>query len=157
MTFQSAFLVKATVCLSTPHDDVIKWKHFPRYWPLVRGIHRSTVNSSHKGQWRGALMFSFICVWINSWVNNRGAADLRRFCAHYDVIIMYRHTHKIRIDGEGLTVAFKLYLGMITRVGGVAVVPKLTLAMTMLSTTNQLFSPYLFHWQHFLWPKGVLW
>ena len=24
------------------HDDVIKWKHFPRYWPFVRGIHRST-------------------------------------------------------------------------------------------------------------------
>ena len=24
-----------------PHDDVIKWKHFPRYWPFVRGIHRS--------------------------------------------------------------------------------------------------------------------
>ena len=23
------------------HDDVIKWKHFPRYWPFVRGIHRS--------------------------------------------------------------------------------------------------------------------
>ena len=23
------------------HDDVIKWKHFPRYWPLVRGIHGS--------------------------------------------------------------------------------------------------------------------
>ena len=22
------------------HDDVIKWKHFPRYWPFVRGIHR---------------------------------------------------------------------------------------------------------------------
>ena len=38
------------------HDDVIKWKHFPRYWPFVRGIHRSPVNSSHKGQWRGALM-----------------------------------------------------------------------------------------------------
>ena len=25
------------------HDDVIKWKHFPRYWPFVRGIHRSPV------------------------------------------------------------------------------------------------------------------
>ena len=25
----------------TLHDDVIKWKHFPRYWPFVRGIHRS--------------------------------------------------------------------------------------------------------------------
>ena len=23
------------------HDDVIKWKHFPRYWLFVRGIHRS--------------------------------------------------------------------------------------------------------------------
>ena len=26
---------------SSNHDDVIKWKHFPRYWPFVRGIHRS--------------------------------------------------------------------------------------------------------------------
>ena len=32
------------------HDDVIKLKHFPRYWPFVRGIHRSPVNSPHKGQ-----------------------------------------------------------------------------------------------------------
>ena len=45
------------------HDDVIKWKHFPRYWPFVRRIHRSTVNSLHKGQWRGAMMFSLICDW----------------------------------------------------------------------------------------------
>ena len=44
------------------HDDVIKWKHFPRDWPFVRGIHRWPVNSPHKGQWRGALMFSFICL-----------------------------------------------------------------------------------------------
>ena len=70
------------------HDDVIKWKHFPRYWPFVRGIHRSPVNSPHKGQWRGALMFSFICVWINAWANNRKAGDLRRYRAHYDVTVM---------------------------------------------------------------------
>ena len=38
------------------HDDVIKWKHFPRYWPFVWGIHRSPVNSPYKGLWRGALM-----------------------------------------------------------------------------------------------------
>ena len=44
------------------HDDVIKWKHFPSYCPFVRGIHRSPVNSPHKGQWRGALMFSLICA-----------------------------------------------------------------------------------------------
>ena len=42
----------------------------------------------HKGQWRGALMFSLICVWINDWVNNREAGDLRRYRAHYDVILM---------------------------------------------------------------------
>ena len=44
------------------HDDVIKWKHIPRYWPFVWGIHRSPVNSPHKGQYRGALMFSLICA-----------------------------------------------------------------------------------------------
>ena len=31
------------------YDDVTKWKHFPRYWPLMRGIHRSPVNPPHKG------------------------------------------------------------------------------------------------------------
>ena len=71
------------------HDDVIKWKHFPRYWPFVREIQRSPVNSPHKGQWRGALMFSLICVWINGWVNNRDAGDLRRYRAHYVVIVMH--------------------------------------------------------------------
>ena len=44
------------------HDDVIKRKLFPRYWPFVRGINRWPVNSPHKGQWRRALMFSFICA-----------------------------------------------------------------------------------------------
>ena len=71
------------------HDDVIKWKHFPRYWPFVRGIHRSPVNSPHKGQWRGALMFSLMCTWINARVNTRKAGDLRRHRAHYDVIVMH--------------------------------------------------------------------
>ena len=70
------------------HNDVTKWKHFVRYWSFVRGIHRSPVNSPHKGQWRGALMFSLICAWINSWVNNRESCDLRCHCAHYDVIVM---------------------------------------------------------------------
>ena len=73
------------------HDDVIKWKHFPRNWPFVRGIHRSPMNSPHKGQRRGSLMFSLICVGINGWANNCEGGDLRRHRAHYDVIVMYRH------------------------------------------------------------------
>ena len=66
-------------------DDVIKWIYFPRYWPFVKGIHRW---DSHKSQWRRALMFSLICAWINGWVNNREAGDLRHHRAHYDVTVM---------------------------------------------------------------------
>ena len=70
------------------NHDVIKRKHFPRCWPFVRGIHRSPVNSLHKGQWRGALIFTLICAWINGWVNNRKTGDLRRHRTHYDVTVM---------------------------------------------------------------------
>ena len=70
------------------HDDVIKWKHFPRYWPFVRVIHRSPLNSRHKSQSRRALMFSLARSWKNGSVNNREASDLRRHRAHYDVIVM---------------------------------------------------------------------
>ena len=67
------------------HDDVIKWKHFRVTGPLCGN---SPVNSPHKGQWRGALMFYLIRTWINAWVNNREAGDLIRHRAHYDVILM---------------------------------------------------------------------
>ena len=81
-------------CIATAHhlpyhyDDVIKWQHFPRYGPFVREIRRPPVNSQHKGQWRGALMFSLICFWMNGWVNNREAVDLRRYRDHHDIIVM---------------------------------------------------------------------
>ena len=32
--------------------------------PFFRGIHQSPVNSPHKSQWRGTLMFLLICAWI---------------------------------------------------------------------------------------------
>ena len=78
----------ADTIMTSQHDDAIKWKHFPRNWPFVRGIHRSPVNSPHKGQWRGALMFSLICARINGWVNNGEAGDLRRYRAHYGVTVV---------------------------------------------------------------------
>ena len=70
------------------HDDVIKWKQFPRYWPFMRGIHWSPVNSPHKSQWSGAWKFSLICSWMNGWVNNRKAGDLKRHRTHYDVTVI---------------------------------------------------------------------
>ena len=87
-------LISRVATLAT--DDVIKWKHFPRNWPFVRGIHRSPVNSPHKGQWRGALMFTLICARINGWVNTREAGDLKRYRPHYDVIVMLFKTYYCR-------------------------------------------------------------
>ena len=57
-----------------------QWKHFPRYWSFVRGIHWSPVNSPHIGRWRGAWLFSLICAWTYGW----DAGDLKRHRTHYD-------------------------------------------------------------------------
>ena len=64
-----------------------RWRHQMETFSALLAI-CGPVNSPHKGQWRGALMFSLICVWINGWVNNREAGDLRCYRAHYAVIIM---------------------------------------------------------------------
>ena len=84
------------------------------------------VNSPrHKGQWRGALMFSLICAWINDWVNNREAGDLRRRRGHYDVKVMNINISvtlislqnprcssvKTKISGEIIPNLFQTYIG----------------------------------------------
>ena len=81
-------IITDIVWLSAVHHDVNKWKHIPRYWPFVREIHWSPVNCPHKGQWRGALMFSLICAWLNGWVNNRETGVLRRHRARYDAFVV---------------------------------------------------------------------
>ena len=55
-TAQPAWTLREILCV---HDDVIKRKHFLRYWPFVRGIHRSPVNSPHKGQVTRSFYFFF--------------------------------------------------------------------------------------------------
>ena len=80
------YIIIQTFCVN--HDGVIKWKLFPRYWPLMRGIQRLPVNYLQKGQWRGALMFHLICTSINGCANNRATGDLRRHHTHYDVTAM---------------------------------------------------------------------
>ena len=69
------------------------WRHqmetFSALLAICAGNSPVTVTSPHKGQWRGALMLSLICAWINDWVNNRQAGDFRRHHAHYDVTVMY--------------------------------------------------------------------
>ena len=70
----------------TLHDGVIKWKHFPRNWPFVWGIHRSPVDSLYNGQRRRALIFSLRLH--KRLANNRDAVDLRLYRAHYDSTAM---------------------------------------------------------------------
>ena len=55
---------------------------------LCAGNSLVPVNSLHKGQWRGALVFSLICSRINDWVNNHEAGDWRCHRGHYDVNVM---------------------------------------------------------------------
>ena len=88
------------------HDDVIKWKHFPRHWPFVRGIHRWPVNSPQKGRWREALMFSLIYAWTKHLSKQSGcrwfetpSRSLWRQCSDPPVINPRGH-HKITGDHE---------------------------------------------------------
>ena len=73
------------------------WRHqmeaFSALLALCAGNSPAPVNSPHKGQWRGALMFSLTCAPINDWVNNREAGDLRRRRGHCDAIVMLRCCH----------------------------------------------------------------
>ena len=68
------------------------WRHqmetFSALLALCADYSPVPVNSPHKGQWLGALMFTLICAPINDWVNNREAGDLRRHLDHYGVSVM---------------------------------------------------------------------
>ena len=121
--------------LTWPQADVWPcpwWRHqmqpFSAYWPFVRGIHRSPVNSPHKGQWRRSLMFSLICAWTNAWVSNRDAGDLRRHRAHYGVTVLSKvffscwdpFTHCGPVTLYGATYfgnhCFRYYFGFVTHI-----------------------------------------
>ena len=88
------------------------WRHqiqtFSALLAICAGIHRSPVNSPHKGQWSGALMFSLICAWINRWVNNGATGDLRHYRASYGVIVMYLQAAGPHIFAHVLDVTYIL-------------------------------------------------
>ena len=70
--------VPSVFMMTTSNGSIFRVNGF-----FVQGIHQSLANSPQKGQWCRALLFSVIRTWINGWVNNREAGDLRRHCAHY--------------------------------------------------------------------------
>ena len=52
-------------------------------WSIINEVFWHSFEGSHR-----ALMFSLICAWMNDWVNNREAGDLRHHRAHYDITLM---------------------------------------------------------------------
>ena len=58
-----------------------------------------------------ALMISFICAWINGWVNNREAGDLRHHCAHYDVTVMKNGASRIMVKWFWISNLLKSQIG----------------------------------------------
>ena len=68
------------------------WRHqmgtFSALLAFCAGNSPVPVNSPHKGQWLGALMFPLICAWVHGCANNREADDSRCHSAHYDVTVM---------------------------------------------------------------------
>ena len=99
------------------HDDVIKWKHFPRYWPFLMGLHRWPVESRHKGKWRRALVFSLICSWSNGSTNNLDAGDLKCPRAHYDVTVMSKVKTRTQEGDEIEKIKYRYarYLSLLAR------------------------------------------
>ena len=83
------------------------WKHFPVTGHLCRELTGHRWISPQKGRWGGALMFPLICVWINSWVSNREAGDLRRYQALCDVAVMIV---VIAVDIHGVSIHTWLHL-----------------------------------------------
>ena len=78
--------------LGHKHGDAIKWKHFPRYWPFVRG------NLPVIGEFPAQRPVTRSCdiffgLRLNKRLNkNCEAGDLRRHRAHYDVTVMVTWT-----------------------------------------------------------------
>ena len=101
---KSIFVLNVNQMLIFPKSNI----HNTAMFPLFNVIYIMTSSNgnifcvtghlcAHKGQWCGDLMFSLICVWINGWVNNREAGDLRCYHAHYYVTVMFYTFHLLYI------------------------------------------------------------
>ena len=120
------------------------------------GIHRSPVNSLHKGQWRGALMFYLIFARINGWLNIRGAGDLRRHRAHYDVDVMILFIdgfwdtiicgYMMRNNFITYVVVFKAMSSRQAIIWSEAMMASLTLSQSTLAGPVYTGMPLEYHW-----------
>ena len=76
----SRWLVTVAIMMTSSNGNIFR----------VTGLLLPT-NSTHKGQWRGVLMFSLICARTNGYANHRDAGDLRRHRANYHLTVMVEY------------------------------------------------------------------
>ena len=116
----NAFPITGSFCgLTTQFRMVDKWwrhqmESFSALLALCAGNSSVTGEFPNKGQWPGALMFSFICAWKITWVNNREAGDLRRHCAHCEVKAMKHHCGELKTKFK-MAEEISLYLAVSSR------------------------------------------
>ena len=84
--YDCSWLFKHIACMMTSSNGNI----FRVTGPLCGN---PPVNSPHKGQWHGTLMFSLISARTNGRANNRDAGDLRRNRVHHNVTVMWQNLH----------------------------------------------------------------
>ena len=89
-------MLHSTYCRADSVSSLSNNLNLPEKWHLLHGIsvvlHRPPVDSPHKVQWRGVLMFSLICTRTNGWANDRDAGDLRCHRVDYDITVMFTPT-----------------------------------------------------------------
>ena len=111
--FQIKFKYWSSSLNLVPHVkdwNVTWWHNQMETFAGLLVLHRSQVDSPPKGQWHGALMFSLICAKINFWVINCEAGDLRRYCAHHDVVVMNHGSQQFWKHVESISIEFAFYL-----------------------------------------------
>ena len=88
--------IQISVLINATHDDVINWEHFPRYWPFVRGTHRSSVNSPQRPVTRSFDVFfdlskQLSIQWWGWWFETLSRPLWRHRNEKYKLVFMISH------------------------------------------------------------------
>ena len=83
VTYRYCIIADENIGQRSSHDDVMRWDHFLQYWPFVRGIHQSLVDSPHKEPPTQGFDVSFdVSPKKNCCTNSQIAIDLRFHDTH---------------------------------------------------------------------------
>ena len=91
------------------HYGLIKWRHFPHYWPFWGEStgHRwiPLTKTSDAELW----CFNFICAWTNGWGNNLDAGDLKRYHTHYECKVSQQPCTNLLVVVSSLSVGIQIW------------------------------------------------